>query len=244
MSGVNFGKGTSVFFILSLLRPWTVWWERGRSCFALLLSLKSRDHGNVSENGPVSIASSSGEEPVWAGCSCTLTRQKLESKVHFLLQQEESIFPLKMFLVVQHAWETRKLIKLWFTSTYRNKTEGLWNVLKIDISTVYFETYFNKTPPDILVWIIIIMWGMFQLNYSFQAQHPSSYHRPCQLELQQPDGNKHRFCFLLTPPKRFQALKEEENSNCIWWLNSHTSSHFTVSALCDERRAGVGGWEI
>lgn len=168
MSGVNFGKGTSVFFILSLLRSWTVWWERGRSCFVLLLSLKSRDHGNVSENGPVNIASSSGEEPVWAGCSCTLTRQKLESKVHFLLQQEESIFPLKMFLVVQDAWETRKLIKLWFTSTYRNKTEGLWNVLKIDISTVYFETYFNKTPPDILVWMIIIMWGMFQLNYSFQ----------------------------------------------------------------------------
>lgn len=145
MSGVNFGKGTSVFFILSLLRPWTVWWERGRSCFVLLLSLKSRDHRNVSENGPVSIASSSGEEPVWPGCSRTLTRQKLESKVHFLLQQEESIFPLKMFLVVQDAWETRKLIKLWFTSTYRNKTEGLWNVLKIDISTVYFETYVNKT---------------------------------------------------------------------------------------------------
>lgn len=88
-----------------------------------------------------------------------LTRQKLESKVHFLLQQEASIFPLKMFLVVQHAWETRKLIKLRFTSTYRNKTEGLWNVLKIDISTVYF---------DILLWTIIIMWGMFQLNYSFQ----------------------------------------------------------------------------
>lgn len=82
-----------------------------------------------------------------------------ESKVHFLLQQEASIFPLKMFLVVQHAWETRKLIKLRFTSTYRNKTEGLWNVLKIDISTVYF---------DILLWIIIIMWGMFQLNYYFQ----------------------------------------------------------------------------
>lgn len=169
MSGVNFGKGTSMFFILSLLRPWTVWCESGRKCFVLLVSLKSSDHGNVSENGPVSIASSSGEETVWAGCSCRLTRQKLESKVHFLLQQEESIFPLKMFLVVQHAWETRKLIKLWFTYTYRNETEGLQNVLKMDISTVYFETYFNKTSPDILVWIIIIMWGMFQLNYSLQT---------------------------------------------------------------------------
>lgn len=165
MSGVNFGKGTSVFCILSLAVNSLV--GKGPKLLRPAPFFEKQGSWKCEWEWPCEYSVFLW----WRTCMSwmfVLTRQKLESKVHFLLQQEKSIFPLKMFLVVQHAWETRKLIKLGFTSTYRNKTEGLWNVLKIDISTVYFETYFNKTPPDILVWIIIIMWGMFQLNYSFQ----------------------------------------------------------------------------